>query len=64
MQEKALSIAMQHSRIAILMAVLTLLLLVGATGEAIAHGPCHANPGNVQEFVCSGLPSQDAPRGS
>lgn len=63
MHEKALSIAMQHSRIAVLLAVLTLFLLVGATGEALAHGPCHANPGNVQEFVCSDLPSQDAPQG-
>ena len=63
MHEKALSFVMQHSRIAVLLALLALLLLVGATGEVVAHGPCHANPGNVQEFVCTDLPSQEAPRG-
>ena len=63
MREKALRFTIQHSRIAILLAILTLLLLVGAAGEVVAHGPCHANPGNVQEFVCSDLPSKEAPRG-
>lgn len=61
MREKILEFAIKHGRIAVLLTVLLLFLIVGAAGEVAAHGPCHANPGNVPEFVCSDLPSQDAP---
>lgn len=63
MKAKALGFTVRHGRIAVLLAVVTLFLLVGAAGEVVAHGPCHANPGNVQEFVCGDLPSGEAPRG-
>lgn len=63
MKEKALRFTIQHSRIAILLAVLMLFLLFGAIGEVAAHGPCHANPGSVPDSVCSDLPSQEAPQG-
>lgn len=63
MRETVFRFAIQHSRIAVLLAVLTLFLLVGAAGEVAAHGPCHANPGNVPEAVCTDLPSSEAPRG-
>lgn len=63
MRETALRFTIQHGRIALLLVVLSLLLLVGAAGEVVAHGPCHANPGNVPDAVCSDLPSSEAPRG-
>lgn len=63
MKEKAIWLTIQHSRIAVLLAVLMLFLLVGAAGEVAAHGPCHANPGSVPETVCMGLPSSEAPQG-
>lgn len=63
MKEMAVRYTMQHGRITLLLAVLLLLLLVGAAGEVAAHGPCHANPGNVPEAVCTDLPSSEAPRG-
>lgn len=63
MREAMFRFTIQHSRIAILLAVLTLFVLIGAAGEVAAHGPCHANPGSVPEAVCTDLPSQEAPRG-
>ena len=63
MRAEVLEFTIRHGRTAVLLAVLTLFLLVGAAGEVAAHGPCHANPGNVPEAVCSDLPSEHAPRG-
>ena len=63
MRDEVLQFTIRHSRIAILLAVLALLVLVGAAGEVAAHGPCHANPGSVPDAVCTDLPSQHAPRG-
>lgn len=63
MREKALRFTIRRGRVAVLLAVLTLFVLVGAAGEVAAHGPCHANPGNVPDAVCTDLPSAEAPRG-
>lgn len=62
MIETVLGLTTRHSRTVVLLALLTLLLLVGAAGEVAAHGPCHANPGDIPEIVCADLPSKDAPR--
>lgn len=62
MKETALRLTIRYHRIAILLAIVALFLLVGAAGEVAAHGPCHANPGNVPSDVCTDLPSQEAPR--
>lgn len=53
----------RHGRILLLLALVATLLLLGAVGEVAAHGPCHANPGNVPSHVCTDLPSQNAPQG-
>lgn len=63
MKEKAITLTVQYSRVVIPLLVLTLLLLIGGVGEVAAHGPCHANPGNVPDMVCGDLPSSEAPRG-
>lgn len=62
MRERALLFTMRYGRTVLLAALVALLLLVGATGEVAAHGPCHENPGNVPEMVCEDLPSREAPR--
>jgi hypothetical protein len=62
MKEEAVLFTMQNSRLLILMAIIALFLFVGMTGEVAAHGPCHANPGNVSGFVCTDLPASEAPR--
>lgn len=62
MKDETILFAVQHSRIAVMLMLVALFLLMGATGQVAAHGPCHANPGNVPEFVCQDLPSQQAPR--
>ncbi len=62
MKEEALLFTVQNSRLLILLAIIAVFLLVGMTGEVAAHGPCHANPGNVPEFVCQDLPASEAPR--
>ena len=63
MRDEILEFTIRHSRTTVLLAVLALFVLVGAVGEVAAHGPCHANPGNVPDAVCDALPSREAPRG-
>ena len=57
MREESLRLATRHGRIVLLVALVALLFVLGATAEVAAHGPCHANPGNVPEAVCNDLPS-------
>lgn len=64
MRNEVIMFTVQHSRIAILLLIVVLVLLIGGVGEVAAHGPCHENPGAVPEFVCEDLPSSEAPRGS
>lgn len=63
MRERALLFTMRYGRTVLPVALVALFLLVGTTGEVAAHGPCHSNPGNAPEMVCTELPSREAPRG-